>query len=81
MRLELTSCRRPEHETLYTDVLESMIRHDEPMGDGAFWLTVVSPERPDGPEILLRTGGAPCDRTVPGGADRRRHPPRSVGGG
>ena len=28
-------------------------KHDIPLGDGARWLTVVSPEAPDGVELLL----------------------------
>lgn len=63
MRLELTSIFVDDQNRardFYTDVLGFEIRHDEPMGDGAFWLTVVSPERPDGPEILLEPAGHPA---------------------
>ncbi len=39
----------------YTDVLGFQIKHDMPLGnpEGDRWLTVVSPERPDGVELLL----------------------------
>lgn len=40
----------------YTGKLGFRIRHDVPAG-GARWLTVVSPEDPDGPEILLEPRG------------------------
>jgi catechol 2,3-dioxygenase-like lactoylglutathione lyase family enzyme len=43
----------------YTDVLGFSVRHDIPLGD-AFWLTVVSPEDPDGPELLLEPAGHPA---------------------
>ena len=34
-------------------------RHDIPLGDD-FWLTVVSPDSPDGPELLLEPAGHPA---------------------
>jgi catechol 2,3-dioxygenase-like lactoylglutathione lyase family enzyme len=43
----------------YTDVLGFVVRHDIPLGD-ASWLTVVSPEDPDGPELLLEPAGHPA---------------------
>jgi catechol 2,3-dioxygenase-like lactoylglutathione lyase family enzyme len=43
----------------YTDVLGFSVRHDIPLGD-AWWLTVVSPEDPDGPELLLEPAGHPA---------------------
>ncbi|MEE2570112.1 VOC family protein [Pseudarthrobacter sp. J64] len=43
----------------YTDVLGFEKRHDIPLGDD-FWLTVVSPEAPDGPELLLEPSGHPA---------------------
>ncbi|GAA0587170.1 VOC family protein [Kribbella sandramycini] len=45
--------------TFYTDVLGFVKKHDVPLGDAA-WLTVVSPERPDGPELLLEPSGHPA---------------------
>jgi catechol 2,3-dioxygenase-like lactoylglutathione lyase family enzyme len=37
----------------YTDVLGFQVKTDAPYGPGARWLTVVSPEEPDGTELLL----------------------------
>ena len=43
----------------YTGVLGFVTRHDVPLGDD-FWTTVVSPESPDGPELLLEPAGHPA---------------------
>lgn len=43
----------------YTDVLGFIKKRDIPMG-GARWLTVVSPEDPDGTELLLEPEGHPA---------------------
>jgi len=43
----------------YTDVLGFSLRHDIPLGEDS-WLTVVSPEDPDGPELLLEPAGHPA---------------------
>jgi catechol 2,3-dioxygenase-like lactoylglutathione lyase family enzyme len=43
----------------YTDVLGFVVRHDIPLGDDS-WLTVVSPEEPEGPELLLEPAGHPA---------------------
>lgn len=43
----------------YTDVLGFTKRRDVPLGSDA-WLTVVSPESPDGPEILLEPARHPA---------------------
>jgi catechol 2,3-dioxygenase-like lactoylglutathione lyase family enzyme len=45
----------------YTDVLGFVKKHDIPLGD-ARWLTVVSPEAPDGTELLLEPDGHPAAR-------------------
>jgi len=37
----------------YTEALGFVKKRDIPLGDGARWLTVVSPEEPDGTELLL----------------------------
>ena len=37
----------------YTDILGFVKKHDIPLGGDNRWLTVVSPEELDGPEILL----------------------------
>ncbi|AKG46752.1 VOC family protein [Streptomyces xiamenensis] len=43
----------------YTEVLGFLTKEDEPIG-AARWLTVVSPEDPDGPELLLEPSGHPA---------------------
>lgn len=43
----------------YTKVLGFQKKRDIPLGD-ASWLTVVSPERPDGVELLLEPDGHPA---------------------
>lgn len=43
----------------YTDVLGFTLRHDIPLGSDS-WLTVVSPESPDGPELLLEPARHPA---------------------
>jgi catechol 2,3-dioxygenase-like lactoylglutathione lyase family enzyme len=37
----------------YTEVLGFQKKRDIPLGEGARWLTVVSPDEPDGTELLL----------------------------
>ena len=37
----------------YTDILGFQLKHDVPMG-GPRWITVVSPENPDGVELALK---------------------------
>lgn len=59
MRIELTSIFVDDQRAalaFYTDVLGFTKRHDIPLGEAA-WLTVVSPEAPDGPELLLEPAG------------------------
>ena len=43
----------------YTDVLGFVKKNDIPLGE-ASWLTVVSPDSPDGVEILLEPDGHPA---------------------
>jgi catechol 2,3-dioxygenase-like lactoylglutathione lyase family enzyme len=45
----------------YVDVLGFVPKHDVPLGESR-WLTVVSPEQPDGPELLLEPDGHPAVR-------------------
>jgi predicted enzyme related to lactoylglutathione lyase len=59
MRIELTSVFVDDQRAalaFYTDVLGFVKRRDIPLGDDA-WLTVVSPDSPDGPELLLEPSG------------------------
>lgn len=62
MKIALTSVfvndQRAAH-TFYTEVLGFQTRHNIPLGED-FWLTVVSPEAPDGPELLLEPAGHPA---------------------
>ncbi|MFD0273525.1 VOC family protein [Kitasatospora sp. NPDC127111] len=62
MRIHLTSVfvdDQGEALRFYTDVLGFVKKHDIPLG-AARWLTVVSPEDPDGPELLLEPSGHPA---------------------
>ena len=43
----------------YTEVLGFVLKNDIPLGD-ARWLTVVSPDEPDGTELLLEPEGNPA---------------------
>ncbi len=45
----------------YTETLGFLLKHDIPFGneEGDRWLTVVSPERPDGVELLLEPNRNP----------------------
>lgn len=55
MRIAMTSVFVNDQEaaqTFYTDILGFTLKHKEPIG-ADYWLTVVSPETPDGPELLL----------------------------
>ena len=47
----------------YTDVLGFQLKHDIPVGGDDRWLTVVSPENPDGVELLLEPNGNPAAST------------------
>ncbi len=62
MKISMTSVfvndQRAAH-AFYTDVLGFETRHDLPIGDD-FWLTVTSPEAPEGPELLLEPAGHPA---------------------
>lgn len=56
MRIKLTSVPTPDYDKslkFYTEVLGFVKKHDIDLGGGARWLTVVSPEDPNGPELLL----------------------------
>ena len=62
MRIDLTSVFVDDQSAaraFYTDVLGFQVRHDIPLGD-AVWLTVVSPDAPEGPELLLEPAGHPA---------------------
>lgn len=62
MRIALTSIFVDDQRAavdFYTDVLGFTKHHDIPMGE-ASWLTVVSPEDPEGPQLLLEPSGHPA---------------------
>lgn len=62
MRIELTSIFVDDQRAalaFYTNVLGFTKKHDIPLGDAA-WLTVTSPEVPDGPELLLEPSSHPA---------------------
>ena len=56
MRIKLTSVSIDDYDKalkFYTDILGFVKKRDIPLGNGARWITVVSPEEPDGTELLL----------------------------
>ncbi len=64
MRINVTSVFVDDQEKalrFYTEVLGFEKKHDIPLG-GDRWLTVVSPENPDGTELLLEPDGHPAVR-------------------
>jgi catechol 2,3-dioxygenase-like lactoylglutathione lyase family enzyme len=62
MRINLTSVLVDDQAKalhFYTDVLGFVKKNDVPLGE-ARWLTVVSPQQPDGPELLLEPDEHPA---------------------
>lgn len=56
MKIKLTSIPIDNYDKalkFYTEVLGFSKKRDIPLGEGARWITVVSPEEPDGTELLL----------------------------
>ena len=56
MKIKLTSVPIDDYDRalkFYTEVMGFQLKRDMPLGDGARWITVVSPEEPDGVELLL----------------------------
>jgi catechol 2,3-dioxygenase-like lactoylglutathione lyase family enzyme len=56
MRIRLASVPIDDYDKaleFYTDTLGFVKKRDIPLGEGARWLTVVSPEEQDGTELLL----------------------------
>lgn len=65
MRIKLTSVFVDDQESalkFYTDVLGFEKKQDFPVGEFK-WLTVVSPEEPDGTELLLEPSDNPAARS------------------
>jgi catechol 2,3-dioxygenase-like lactoylglutathione lyase family enzyme len=64
MRIYVTSVLVDDQEKalkFYADVLGFVKKTDIPLGE-ARWLTVVSPENPEGPELLLEPDSHPAAR-------------------
>ena len=62
MRINLTTVFVDDQDKalrFYTEVLGFTLKDDVPVGDYR-WLTVVSPEAPDGPELLLEPSAHPA---------------------
>ena len=56
MKIKLTSVSIDDYDKalkFYTEVLGFVKKHDIPLGEGARWITVVSPDEPNGTELLL----------------------------
>ncbi|KGM14222.1 VOC family protein [Cellulomonas bogoriensis] len=61
-RIQLTSVHVDDQEKalrFYTDALGFVVKNDIPVG-AARWLTVVSAEEPDGPELVLEPAAHPA---------------------
>ncbi|EME63166.1 MULTISPECIES: VOC family protein [Rhodococcus] len=64
MKVTLTSVLVDDQDkalAFYTDVLGFVKKTEIPLGE-ARWLTVVSPQQPDGPEVVLEPDGHPAVR-------------------
>ena len=62
MRINLTNVYVDDQQaalTFYTEVLGFTTRHNLPIGED-FWITVVSSDAPDGPELLLEPADHPA---------------------
>lgn len=56
MKIKLTSVSIDDYDKalkFYTEVMGFLPKRDIPLGEGARWITVVSPEDPNGTELLL----------------------------
>jgi len=56
MKIKLASVPIEDYDKalkFYTEVLGFVKKRDIPLGEGARWITVVSPEEPNGTELLL----------------------------
>lgn len=81
MRIHLTSVFVDDQAKalhFYTEILGFAKKHDVPLGEKDRWLTVVSPEEPDGTELLHGARRAPGCGDVPRRVGRGRHPARPV---
>jgi predicted enzyme related to lactoylglutathione lyase len=56
MKIKLTSVSIDDYDNalkFYTEVMGFQLKRDIPLGEGVRWITVVSPEEPNGTELLL----------------------------
>ena len=56
MKVKLTSVSIDDYDKalkFYTEMLGFVKKNDIPLGEGARWITVVSPDEPNGTELLL----------------------------
>ena len=56
MKIKLTSVSIEDYDkalNFYTEVMGFLKKRDIPLGPGVRWITVVSPQEPDGTELLL----------------------------
>src|SRR5512145_74648 len=56
MKIKLTSVSIDDYDKalkFYTEIMGFEKKRDIPLGEGVRWITVVSPEEPDGTELLL----------------------------
>ena len=63
MKIVVTSVFVDDQEMaaqFYTNVLGFMKKHDVPLGENVRWLTVVSPNDPNGVELLLEPANHPA---------------------
>jgi catechol 2,3-dioxygenase-like lactoylglutathione lyase family enzyme len=68
-RINVTSVLVDDQEKalrFYTEVLGFTPKVDVALGEGARWLTVVSPDDPDGTELLLEPDGHPAAKPFKG---------------
>lgn len=66
MRINITSVFVDDQAKaleFYTEKLGFQLKHDIPVGEEARWLTVVSPEDPEGTELLLEPTGMAAAKT------------------
>lgn len=66
MRITLSSVfvdDQAKAQKFYTEVLGFVTKVDMPLGGGARWLTVVSPDAPDGVQLLLEPNQHPAATT------------------
>lgn len=56
MKIKLSSVSIDDYDKalkFYTERMGFILKRDIPLGNGARWITVVSPEEPNGAELLL----------------------------